>query len=71
MSLENIKEDLANRWLNTIPAFSRQLVDTGERYNGCPVFVIQYRFDKVIENVRVFRYTPVNSVHSYLQFVPE
>lgn len=69
MGARILGEYLASRWLASIPPFSPSLVDTGKRYQGCPVFEAIYLPDCI--RVHIYRYTPINSEHSFLAFVPE
>ena len=71
MSTKRLAELLLQNWLSEVPAFFRELVDTGERYQGHPVFSLEARFPNEVVTVRVYRYTPLNSEFSKLAFVPE
>lgn len=71
MGVNRLKDFLADKWLAQVPSFCSSLVDTGERYQGNPIFLIEYRFADFATIVPVYRYTPLNSQHSVLAFVPE
>lgn len=71
MSLRDLRESLAEVWLRTLQPFDRELVDHGERYHGNPVFTVKARFPGHTVDVKVYRYTPLNSSTSKLAFVPE
>ena len=71
MSYKQLTASLAQRWLAGVEPFHPALLDTGRRYNGCPVFDLYYTWAGCSLIVSVYRYTPANSEFSVLAFVPE
>jgi hypothetical protein len=71
VSYQALADALARRWLASVPAFCPTLRDTGKKHNGHPVFALDYLWPGEGTTVYVYRYTPLNSEHSVLDFVPE
>lgn len=71
MSKQAIGDALAEAWLAGIPAYSNILVDTGRRYNGHPVFEIEFKTPRISVTTLVYSFTPLNSHFNQLAFVPE
>lgn len=62
---------LADQWLAMQNPFGKNLVDTGRRHQGFPVFDLEVVFPSEHMTMRVYRYTPAHSEHSRLAFIPE
>ena len=71
MNRRELGDAFVDSWLACVDPFDRRLHDTGERYNGKPVFMLPVYLNGDCSSVKLYRYEPVNSQYSVLAFLPE
>lgn len=71
MNRRELADTLADNWLASIHPFDRRLYDTGERYNGHPVFMMPLYLNGDHTSIMLYRHTPCDAEYSILEFLPE